>query len=319
MLLRRDPDLLEVAVARAAEAAGAPAEHVEKDFWLTEGLRGLADYADSNGLTAILKGGTSLSKAHRLIRRFSQDADMLVVFGEMSTSKRDGHLKGLVAAAEARTGLVAVSDDGISETGVTRVVTIDYPTSGRRTTVPARVRVELHTVGGSFPHGRMELCSLLAEHWAGIEGAGPADEHEELAPFTVEVLEPCRTLVEKLVLLHEAHTRAGGSASHRKAETVRHYYDVWCLLGDESVLEALDVHGIAALARDVYTYSSVPGYKAANRPQGGFATSPAFGDEPTGAVKAAYAKSVADLVWPGATPPTLDACRERVQELAQQL
>jgi len=319
LVLRSDEDLLEAAVARAAEVSSIPVEHVEKDFWLTECLRGLAEYADAEGLTVMLKGGTSLSKAYRLISRFSEDADMLVVFGELTKSRRDDHLKGLVAAAEARTGLAAISDAAQSDTGVTRVVTLKYPTPTGSTTVAPRVKIELHTAGGPFPHGRQVLRSLLSEHWHSIDNAGPADEYEELAGSSIEVLEPCRTLVEKLVLLHEAHTRAGGSAAARKIVTVRHYYDVWCLLGDEAVLAAVDTHGITALAHDVYTYSSAAGYEAASRPPGGFATSPAFGEEPTNAVRSAYAKAISDLVWPGAASPSLENCIRRVQELAARL
>jgi predicted nucleotidyltransferase component of viral defense system len=49
-------------------------EYVEKDYWLTLILQKLSQskYADS----VVFKGGTSLSKAYRLINRFSEDVGL---------------------------------------------------------------------------------------------------------------------------------------------------------------------------------------------------------------------------------------------------
>ena len=47
---------------------------VEKDYWIMHCLYGLQKL----GLTFQLKGGTSLSKGHRVIERFSEDIDILI-------------------------------------------------------------------------------------------------------------------------------------------------------------------------------------------------------------------------------------------------
>lgn len=47
---------------------------VEKDYWIMHCLHGLQE----NGMTFQLKGGTSLSKGHGLIHRFSEDVDILI-------------------------------------------------------------------------------------------------------------------------------------------------------------------------------------------------------------------------------------------------
>ena len=238
--LRDDAALLRVAIDSAAQASGIPAEHVEKDFWLTECLRALAAYGHTNGVRILFKGGTSLSKAYRLIRRFSEDADTVVVFGDESQGTRDRHLKGFVAACGGGhwTGSCLLSDD-LLDCGEQRVVRLTYGIEQATPQIDPWVKVELHTVGGVSPHATVELSSIISEYWGEMEGTSSRDEFDELAPFRMEVVEPCRTLVEKLVILHEAHTRDGGSASRRKADTVRHYYDVWCLLGDEETLAAL--------------------------------------------------------------------------------
>lgn len=194
-----------------------------------------------------------------------------------------------------------------------------YPGGSATQLVTPQVKVELHTIGGVSPHATVRLGSILAEHWDQIEGAPPVGEFDELSRFFVAVGAPCRTLVEKLVILHEAHTRDGGSASARKAATVRHYYDVWCLLGDPTVLADLKTQDVCVLARDVVTYSQVALHESDERPLEGFATSSAFVAEPTRAVQEAYDLAVSSLLWPGAPAPSLDDCRARVAEFGSQL
>ena len=312
--LRHDLDLFEVAVSRVAEVSGIPRDHVEKDFWLTECLRGLATYGREHDVRILFKGGTSLSKAYGLIRRFSEDADMVVVFGGLSMGVRDTHLKGFIRSAEDATGLTAVNDDNAADTGRTRVAALAYQGGSASPMVAPQVKVELHTVGGVSPHVAAELRSILSENWDQLEGAPPISEFDELAPFHIKVVAPCRTLVEKLVILHEAHTRDGGAAVGRKTTTVRHYYDVWCLLGDTGVLTELETEDVGVLARDIATYSQAADYRTAERPAGGFAASPAFKDPPTKAVRDAYDRAIRNLVWPGAPAPSLQACQARVIE-----
>ncbi len=317
-LLRDEPDLLEAACARVNAQTSIPVDHIEKDYWLTESLRALADYSVANSIPVVLKGGTSLSKCFSLLQRFSEDADMIVVFGDLPATQKRRHFKGLVAAVEEATGLVAVTDEGATIKDRSRVVTLEYPNVGG-TTVPPRVKIELHTIGGAVPKDLMELRSLLAEHWEQIAAQGDVEgRYPELASFSIEVLEPSRTLVEKLVILHEAHVRDQGQALDRKRATVRHYYDVWCLLGDATVCDSLKKHNVAVLAREVYNSSVAAAYKTAARPPQGFGASPAFGPGAI-SIEGDYDKVVRDLVWPGADAPTFAQCLDRVQEKASLL
>jgi hypothetical protein len=128
--LRDDLDALEVAVAAVAEATGIPAAHVEKDFWLTEALRGVAAAADRLGVPVYFKGGTSLSKVFGLIRRFSEDADLLAVLrADDSPGRRHGVLKQLCAGAVEATGLEETPVGDKSSKGERRAITLAYPTT----------------------------------------------------------------------------------------------------------------------------------------------------------------------------------------------
>lgn len=62
------------ALGVAADRSGRPAHLLEKDVWVVWALSTL--YAAPLGEHLVFKGGTSLSKAYQVIRRFSEDVDL---------------------------------------------------------------------------------------------------------------------------------------------------------------------------------------------------------------------------------------------------
>ena len=62
------------ALGVAADLSGRPAHLLEKDVWVVWALATL--YAAPLGEHLVFKGGTSLSKAYQVIRRFSEDVDL---------------------------------------------------------------------------------------------------------------------------------------------------------------------------------------------------------------------------------------------------
>jgi hypothetical protein len=71
-------DFFQAAVARV----GRNAILLEKDVWVVWALRAL--FEDPIGAHLVFKGGTSLSKAHRLIERFSEDVDLTYDIRELA-------------------------------------------------------------------------------------------------------------------------------------------------------------------------------------------------------------------------------------------
>jgi predicted nucleotidyltransferase component of viral defense system len=60
----------------ASQRLGANAQYVEKDFWVCWTPDVLYHGLPSSGPRLLFKGGTSLSKGHGLINRFSEDIDI---------------------------------------------------------------------------------------------------------------------------------------------------------------------------------------------------------------------------------------------------
>ena len=77
MKLHHDLKLFSRTLRAASQHLGIKLEFVEKDYWITLVLSRLAKskYVDES----VFKGGTSLSKGHNLIERFSEDVDIAII------------------------------------------------------------------------------------------------------------------------------------------------------------------------------------------------------------------------------------------------
>jgi predicted nucleotidyltransferase component of viral defense system len=62
----------------ALQRLGANAQYIEKDFWVCWTLDVLYNGLPVGRPRLLFKGGTSLSKGHSLINRFSEDIDITV-------------------------------------------------------------------------------------------------------------------------------------------------------------------------------------------------------------------------------------------------
>jgi Nucleotidyl transferase AbiEii toxin, Type IV TA system len=177
----------------AAERLGISATAVEKDYWVSEVLRVLA--RDFGG-DFIFKGGTSLSKGYRIVERFSEDIDILVLPGGRGLGTTDRLMKDMGQAAAAGIGGQA-SPSGGSQTGRHRSYEVSYPATREPTTlVRTSVLLEMGIRGGQDPHEPAAISCLLGDS---PETAGTnLSEFTDLEPFDVVVLHPGRTLLEKL-------------------------------------------------------------------------------------------------------------------------
>lgn len=303
--LRDDTDSIELAVANTAQLSSQPARHLRKDFWLTEVLRACVENADQIGVSVVFKGGTSLSKIFKLIDRFSEDVDLLVI-APGSNYQVEKAMKSLVTAVERSVGLVARLEKETVHKGDFRANYFLYPNapSGDR-----GVKLELGNRGGAVPSQLRTITSPVAESAARLL----ATPVEEAWSFQVSVLSPARTLVEKLVILHEAHYRQSDNRDERARKVVRHYYDVFQLLNSDEVRTDLEELGTMVSAREVCQHSKALGVPSTSYPTGGFATSMAFNRDATALQRKEYTGVIRDLLWPGAILPTFEDCIDAVK------
>jgi hypothetical protein len=320
--LREAPDDLFALVGRASDGLGLPQEFVEKDFWITELLRSVMQPVDD--AYVVFKGGTSLSKAFGLIERFSEDVDVLLVvtrafgktFGKGSVDKI---LKSICSRARGDLGL-GENDLGLegSETGVHRNVRYRYSARLTPEVVRAGVLLEMGVRGGPDPRSSRTIRSFISQF--ATESLGlPEDEYEEFATVGVAVLNPERTLFEKLALLHHLASEYPESADELR-QAARHLYDVFKLMTNPELRSVFEGRpGLAAeLASDIDAISEKWGWAHTKRPVEGYAMSPIFDASHScqEALAAGWA-SIQPLIY--GEVPTLEECRMSAHEAADSL
>lgn len=84
----------------ASELSIDPA-FVEKDWYSVQVLKNISEY-QSNGITTIFSGGTSLSKGHGLIQRFSEDLDFRCRYNKQDSGNQNKKIRRIY-----RQGIIA--------------------------------------------------------------------------------------------------------------------------------------------------------------------------------------------------------------------
>src|SRR5437588_11899541 len=90
-----DPEVFKATMATAAEQLGVQPIAVEKDYWVCEVLRAIVG---AHGDEVVFKGGTSLEKL-RIVQRFSEDLDLLVVGSYGSKNAAKSAMKAMLSVA----------------------------------------------------------------------------------------------------------------------------------------------------------------------------------------------------------------------------
>jgi hypothetical protein len=213
---------------------------------------------------------------------------------------------------------------GDAESGKHRAYEISYPAIN----IPARplsatVRLEMGVRGGPYPFEEVAVSCLLGD---ALLGAGSdLDEFADLSHFTVAVLHPGRTLIEKLALVHGLAQRlADDPLAELDDRTGRHFYDIYQLLGNDSVVRLLtdraEFDSILANAEEI-TRANFAGDDSEVRPVDGFATSGAFALD--GAVsirlRTAFETSMPIMYFGASELPTWEQICARVAEKSELL
>jgi predicted nucleotidyltransferase component of viral defense system len=222
---------------------------VEKDFWVCWTLRELFALPDI-GEHLTFKGGTSLSKAWQLIKRFSEDIDLVVDknalgFGGAaaletapSKKKRNERLEALMSTCrrwvqeKLQPALSERLHSALGKSGWKLEVDPDmadgqcllfhYPSAfqpGSAGYVRPVVKIELGARSDDWPHEHKNIRPYVAELFPTLVPD---------AAFAARVITVERTFWEKACLLHEETFRPPDKP--RKLRMARHYYDLWCLL-----------------------------------------------------------------------------------------
>lgn len=223
---------------------------VEKDFWVCWILEKLFNLPVW-GEVLTFKGGTSLSKAWKLVERFSEDIDIVInrealgftgddapehapsnkqiqkrldSLKQAAQSCVDNHIRpALYAAIEAEmpTGVSwslepdSADPDHQSLLFAYPTVFPDHPEYLRQV-----VKIEMGARSDTDPSSETGIQPVIAETFPDLFASGT---------FNVRSVLPVRTFWEKAMLLHEESFKPVHKM-HRKRGMARHYYDLYRLI-----------------------------------------------------------------------------------------
>lgn len=251
---------------------------LEKDYWVTQSLRVLAQQFPND---FVFKGGTSLSKCYGCIQRFSEDIDILILPGNRGRGATSTLMKNMIRAVVEELSLGTDPSRRKHETGRHLTEYFAYPSrvEGKDLLDPI-VLLEMGVRGEDSPTHRILPVEPMIT--TDLRSAGfDVDEYPDLLPCPVPVLHPGRTLVEKVMLLHSKVTKGlldSDSPYNQSTKIGRHYHDIHRLLEQEDVKQWLQDRNafLSAVASHErinreYFKNEVP-----SRPKDGYANSDAF-------------------------------------------
>jgi len=233
---RRDFEQLLLLVA---DERGLDPMLVEKDYWLMHCLWGL----QAQGFQFELKGGTSLSKGFGIIHRFSEDIDIRIEPPDGMDVKvaRNQNKPAHIASRRAfydelavrirMPGIISVArdtqfdDDKMRSAGIRLIYT---PRTAALAGVKDGILLELG-FDDTTPNRPVTISS-----WALDVAIDRGVVMFDNRAVNVPCYAPTHTFVEKLQTLSTKYRRLDDSQAF-PANFLRHYYDVYCLLGLDEV------------------------------------------------------------------------------------
>lgn len=227
MNLHHDKKLFEQAIRFTADKMKIRSIYVEKDYWVTLALYKI--HQNTIGKDVVFKGGTALSKCYKLIERFSEDIDLVVLRNENETdSKLKTKLKEISLAIEDE--LPEIEVYGITrKMGMNRKTAHSYDKlfKGDFGQVRDFIVLESSWLGHHEPYSKRSIQSLIGET---LEKDKQIDLVKKfgLQAFEMNVLEPSRTICEKIMSLVRFSYSENPIEDLKKK--IRHPYDLHQLI-----------------------------------------------------------------------------------------
>lgn len=227
--------LFQDAVISAAQRFNIPEIFIEKDYWVTVALHAIFHSGVSDD--AVFKGGTALSKCHKLIDRFSEDVDMVILNNK---GESDNQLKNKLKAITNAVSKVMpeVEMEGITnKKGMIRKTAHQYTKQrfiGTFGQVREQIIVEATWLGSPEPYISAEVSCYITDMMK-ASNQGQLIEQYKMPPFIVKVLSKERTFCEKIMsLVRFSQTE---EPYGNLANKIRHIYDIHLMLKNTEVKE----------------------------------------------------------------------------------
>ena len=237
MKLHENTELFKQAIRFTGQQINLPDIYVEKDYWIVYVLNLV--FNNEIGQDTIFKGGTALSKCYNLIDRFSEDIDLVVLRREGETDNQlKTKLKKISSLVSAQ--LPEIKDyDLTHKRGMIRKTAHLYNKQfeGNYGQVRDIIVVEATWFGYYEPFTTKTVNSFIGEMML-KNGQEEIAKEYGLEPIEVKVLEPTRTICEKIMSLVRFSYSENPIVDLKNK--IRHTYDLHYLLQQEDLSDFFD-------------------------------------------------------------------------------
>lgn len=218
MFLHEDEKLFRRIIEDTKKEIQLDYEIIEKDYYVTMILYLIEEKSKSLG-EVVFKGGTSLSKCHKVIDRFSEDID--ITFTEHLGDSRRKKLKYNVMKATADDLHLTITNfDEVQSDRDLNVYSYYYDSLSNRNyeSLIKGVKVETALASYSFPTEKMMISSYVGDFLA--KENPELVEKYCLAPFEMKVQSLERTFIDKVYASCDYYLQ------NKSRRLSRHLYDL---------------------------------------------------------------------------------------------
>ena len=241
--LHNDREQFKDAIYLAYDQTGIMVQAIEKDYYVTMLLKLLSEKIPY----IVFKGGTSLSKCHKVIKRFSEDID-ITIDTTLSQGQKKKVKQAIVDSADELGMVIENLEDTRSRRDYNRyVIAYDSVIPMESAALKSAVLLETSYTAVSFPTVLLPVHSYIGEM---MEKEAPdAISDFMLTPFEMKVQGIDRTLADKVFAVCDYYLE-GKVTKHS-----RHLYDISKLL--PLVPQNEDFKELVHEVREVRSHSSI--------------------------------------------------------------
>lgn len=214
MILHKDKENFDIAIRAASRHFNVSPAIIEKDYYVTLVLCELAKQVTD----LVFKGGTSLSKCHKIIDRFSEDIDITLDSEHQSQGKRR-NLKYTIVEICNKLGLNLLNESEIRSRRDYNCYKIDYAARHGLSGLNPQLLVETVFIVKAYPDEIKKASSMIYDYLKATQNYEAIAQYE-LEPFDIRVQTLDRTLVDKVFAVCDY------MVDNRTERQSRHIYDL---------------------------------------------------------------------------------------------
>lgn len=250
MKLHQNKELFAQAITTTAQQKGLKESFIEKDYWVTLALHKLYSHEISNNL--VFKGGTSLAKCYDVIKRFSEDIDLVLLdVDTLSGNQKKTMLKKV--SDVINNILPEIPLEGIThKTGQIRKTAHEFPIIFENKNEQTRneIVLEVNWLGDPDPYNEVEIFSYIYEMMLNAQQIELIETYE-MKPFYVKAMDLKRTFCEKIMSLVRFSYKE--NPIEELKNKIRHAYDLHQLIQNKEINKFIDTEKFQLMMLKVAT------------------------------------------------------------------